>query len=181
MENISYRNVEFMAGDTIEDAINELKTYHEKGIKVNGSFNGKILYSDSDTIDSAYIKITGKTKIENDRLQQEWLEEYKRKEKEHKEKIPELIKEWVAKGKEILSEDKWELWEKCVPMRLNDLYKGFELGCCLEIIKALNTKTFEDAKKIIDEQDHSGMSFGLICSMLISFSDKGKEFVEYIK
>lgn len=38
-------------------------------------------------MDVAYKEITGKTKDEFDKAQQEWREEYNRKEKEHKEGV----------------------------------------------------------------------------------------------
>lgn len=101
---------------------------------------------------------------------------------EHENKIPELTKVWKAKGREILTEDKWELWDKIVPVRLGDLYQGIELGCCLEIVNILNKNgTLDEAKEKIENQDHSGMSFKLVCAMVRDFSDRGNEFVEFVK
>ena len=70
----------------------------------------------------------------------------------------------------------------CVPIRLDDLYHGMELGCCLDIVKELNAGCSLDvAKKIIEDQGHSGMSFGLVCSMVKSFCERGSEFVNYVQ
>src|SRR5574344_2081843 len=172
-----YRKIEFRGGQSIETAVKELKSYEEL---VCGSFNDKMLYSDVDDVDSAYMKIIGKTKREHDaevQLQNERYEERKRK---HKEAIPELTKEWIEKGNEILAEKYHETWAKCVPIRLDDLYQGFELGACLEIAKALNAGCeLEVAKGIIEGQGHSGMSFRLVCSMVKSFCDRGTEFASY--
>lgn len=133
-------------------------------------------------MDKAYKEITGKTKSEFDKSQQEWQENYKRQEREHKEKIPELSKVWMEKGRAVLTEDKWEYWEKIVPIRLDDLYQGMELGCCLDIVEILNNDgTLDEAKEKIENQGHSGMSFGLVCSMVREFSDRGKEFVDYVR
>jgi len=176
----SYREVEFYFGD-IEKAIEELKEYDKKGQKVFITFNGEKLYSDIDDLDSAYKKITGKTKAEFDEAERIRHEEYEEQQRKHKEAIPELTKEWIAKGKEVLEEKYLELWNKCVPMRLSDLYQGMELGMCLDIVKELNNGCeLQKAKEIIESQGHSGMSFGLICSMLKSFCDRGSEFVEYV-
>jgi hypothetical protein len=82
----------------------------------------------------------------------------------------------------ILDEKYRELWAECVPIRLSDLYNGMELGCCLDIVIELNNGCdINVAKKIITEQGHSGMSFGLVCSMVRSFCDRGLEFVNYVK
>lgn len=174
-----YREIEFCAGQNIESAVKELK---EQKDLVCGSFNGQILYSDIDDMDSAYKKITGKTKAEFDAELQRQNEEYEREEKQHKESIPELTKEWIEKGKTILAEKYHETWGECVPIRLGDLYRGMELGATLEIVKELNTGCeLETAKTIIEGQGHSGMSFGLVCSMVKSFCDRGEEFVNYVR
>ena len=70
-----------------------------------------------------------------------------------------MTEKWVKKGKQLLSEDKWKLWEEIVPIRLGDLYRGMELGATLEIVEILNNNgTLEEAKNAIENQDHSGMS-----------------------
>jgi hypothetical protein len=69
-----------------------------------------------------------------------------------------------------------------VPIRLDDLYQGMELKCCLDIVIELNNGcTLNEAKAIIESQGHSGMSFGLVCSMVKSFCDRGTEFVSYVR
>jgi len=180
--NKDYKQIEFTLGYTVEQAVNELLKRKEKGQLASGKFNGIMLYSDTVTFDSAYQEIIGKTKSKFDKEQQEWKDNYDRKEKEHKEEIPELSLVWMKKGREVLTEDKWEYWDKIVPIRLSDLYKGMELNACLEIVSILNNNgTLNEAKDRIDSQDHSGMSFGLVCSMIKEFSDRGSDFAEYVK
>ena len=174
-----YKKIEFSAGQDIESAVKELKEH--RGL-VCGSFNGQILYSDVDDIDSAFKKITGKTKAEFDAEIKADNERYKEEERKHKEAIPELTREWTSKGREILKEKYHELWEKCVPIRLGDLYQGMELDATLQIVKELNLGcSLEVAKEIIEKQGHSGMSFSLVCSMVKSFCDRGEEFVNYVR
>lgn len=175
-----YKKIEFNFGN-IEDAVRELLNYKEKGILAYGEFNCTMLYSDTVTLDNAYKEITGKTKAECDKAQQEWKENYDREQKEHKEQIPHLSKMWMEKGREILTSDKWDYWDQIVPVRLGDLYRGMELGCCLNIVEILNNNgTLDEAKKEIDSQNHSGMSYGLVRSMVETFSNRGKEFARYV-
>jgi len=174
-----YKEISFDGGINIESALKELKSHKEL---VCGSFNGQILYSDIDDIDSAYMKIMGKTKAEFDEEQRKWHEEYQEKKRKHEASIPELTKEWIEKGSVILDEKYREEWNRCVPIRLGDLYEGMELKACLDIVIELNNGcTLDAAKKIIDSQGHSGMSFGLVCSMVKSFCDRGNEFVNYVR
>lgn len=180
--NKNYDKVDFFAGNTVEEAVNELLNYKQQGRLVCGEFNGVVLYSDTVTMDSAYKQITGKTKSEFDKSQQEWKDNYDRQKKEHEDNIPSLTKEWIKKGREVLSEDKWDYWGEIVPIRLSDLYQGMELGACLEIVKILNSGgSLDEAKTEIENQGHSGMSFGLVCAMVKEFSERGNEFVDYVR
>ena len=87
----------------------------------------------------------------------------------------------MKKGREVLDKSKRELWDRIVPIRLNDLYQGMELKSCLDIVEILNKGTFEDAKKELETQKHTEMSFELICSMIKDFSPKGEEFIDYLR
>jgi len=178
----NYRKIEFDAGCSIEKAVKQLTRHKERGELVYGEFNSKKLYSDIDDVDSAYTKVTGKTKEDFDAAIEKENRRYEEDEKRHKESIPKLTEEWIEKGNAILDEKYHKTWAKCVPIRLGDLYHGMELGATLEIVKELNNGGDMDAaKKIIENQGHSGMSFGLVCSMVRSFCDRGKEFVDFVK
>lgn len=178
MAQQNYKEIEFGFGN-IESAVKELKSHNKL---VCGSFNGTMLYSDIDDLDSAYKKITGKSKAEHDAYLKAENDKYKEDERKHKEAIPELTKLWIEKGNTILDEKYRELWAKCVPVRLGDLYQGMELEMCLDIVLELNNGcSLDKAKAIIESQGHSGMSFGLVCSMVRSFCDRGEEFVNYVR
>ena len=174
----NYREIEFGFGN-IESAVRELKSHEDL---VCGSFNGIMLYSDIDDLDSAYVKITGKTEAEFDEAERKRSEEYNEQKRKHEEAIPELTKEWIQKGKEVLDEKYLELWAECVPVRLDDLYQGMELGNCLEIVEQLNKGgELENVKPLIENQGHSGMSHSIVCSMVKSFCERGEEFVNYVR
>ena len=72
--NKQYEEIEFWAGNDVEHAVDKLLEYKNKGKLACGSFNGTMLYSDTVTMDGAYIEITGKTKAELDKSHQEWLD-----------------------------------------------------------------------------------------------------------
>ena len=91
-----YREITFDAGDTIEAAVKYLKKQKDL---VCGSFNGEMLYSDIDDVNSAYKKVVGKTKAEFDACIASEKNSYKEEERKHKESIPELTKEWIKTGK----------------------------------------------------------------------------------
>lgn len=177
-----YEEIDFICGYTIRDCVNELIKYKYKGRFVYGVFNGHKLYSDTVTLDSAYKQITGLTKKEYDEEIERQYEESERAREEHQGKIPELAKEYMERARKIISKDKWMRWDEIVPIRLHDLYEGWELEQCLEVISKLNNKEdFECIKEFINKQGHSGMSFNLMCSMVEEFHDKGNELVDFLK
>lgn len=107
----------------------------------------------------------------------------KKQDEEHKAKIPELTEYWIEEGHKHISPEYWTLWDECVPIRLGDLYKGMELDCTLKLVKILNTSdniedTYQKAKEEIESQGHSGMSFGLVKSMIRSFHKNGIIFCD---
>ncbi len=63
----NYLEVRFMLGNTVEEAVNELLKYKERGQLACGKFNGITLYSDTVTMDGAHKEITGMTKAEFDK------------------------------------------------------------------------------------------------------------------
>lgn len=89
--------------------------------------------------------------------------------------------QYITKGHEVLDKSKWELWDEIVPIRLDDLYRGMELDCTLELEEILKTKSpeaFKKAREALGKQGHSGMSWGLMRSMVVAFCTNGKEFEE---
>ena len=181
----NYREIEFLCGWDIKRAVIELLEYKEKGELVCGDFNGHMLYSDTVTMDNAYLEIIGKTKADFDKEQEEWREELRIEEIELAEKAAqENISNWIERGHKLLSEDKWEEWDKIVPIRASDLYHGMELDNTLqiqEILKAnYSEEFFEKAKKCMEDQGHSGMSWSLVCAMIKEFCVHGEEFVMWL-
>lgn len=151
---------------------------------VFGMFNGVELLH-TDTPDEISIKLTGKTIAENEAAEKAWREEYNRKEREHKARIPELTEKYRKEARGVIPEDKLELWDEIVPIRLNDLYRGMELEEWLKMIRVLNEdkpkeERFATCKEIFDNAGHSGMSGNLVLSGLCEFHPDGKELAELI-
>ena len=173
---MEYKKINFLCGWTIERAVRELHERAKNGNKYCGEFNGNKLTSDM-SLDDAYMLCIGKTFEEFNKNQEESCQRLIKEEEEYKKKIPDLTTHWIEEGHKILSEDKWEMWDKCVPIRLSDLYRGMELGQCLDIIKTVREKSIADGIELMKNQGHSGMSWGLMKSMIKEFCDCGDEFL----
>jgi len=180
------KEIEFYPGDTIENAWKTLlKESAECEDTCFGKFNDHEILS-TDTLDEAYIKIMGKTKGQYNKEMQDWRDEYERKEKEHKDSIPSLIPVYCERARGVILEDQYDYWDKIVPIRLGDLYHGMELDCTLDLCKIMRNESIsleeriEKAKEAFDNQGHSGMSAGLVFSMIKAFCPHGKQVVEKI-
>ena len=180
------KKIEFYAGMDITDAWKLLlKESAECEDTCCGNFNGKEIYS-TDTLDEAYLKVVGKTKAEHDKAMQDWCDEYDRKEKEHKDNISNLVPGYCEKARGVILEDQYEYWDEIVPVRLGDLYHGMELDCTLDLCKIMRDESLsydERLRKAYDafmNQGHSGMSAGLVASMLRVFCPDGEDLADAV-
>lgn len=163
------KKIRFSLGSSIEDAYKLLKDNHPS----YGEFNEQKIYS-TESLDSMYLKITGKTKTQHYRS----VEDAKREMADHKKAIPGLSEKYISEAIGLVFSDKMDLWKKIVPIRLAALYHGMELSCTLEIAKLLKLESFDKADSLFRSQGHSGMSHSLVCQMLKEFIPSGKEFVK---
>lgn len=173
-----YKEIRFKGYTDIEEAVAILQEYNSRRELVCGTFNGHILYSDQVTIDNAYFELFGKSKEDFEKVKQECLEGLKQEHAEYERKLPELMDEWITKGREILTEEHWEDWEKCVLNQSNQLYENLPKQC-LEIVEALNAGcSLEEAKALLEQQEHSGASLVLVLEMIKQFSHRGRELAD---
>lgn len=180
------KQIEFLPGDSIDTAWKGLlRASADCGDTCFGEFNGKEIRS-TDTLDEAYMKILGKTKSEYEKEMQDWRDEYERQEKEHKDNIPNLTPIYREKARGVILEDQYEYWDKIVPIRLGDLYHGMELDATLDLCKIMRDESMsydERLKKAYDtfmDQGHSGMSAGLVASMLRTFCPDGHDLADAV-
>ena len=90
----------------------------------------------------------------------------------------------TKKGRE-LREELRELWRNATDEDLCDyadyIMKILPISFEEAHKRAKETRFRHQAKKEIENQNHSGMSFGLVCAMVKEFCSRGQEFVEYVK
>lgn len=180
MSRDNARKTEFYGG-TLEECVNALLKFQNRGESIVIDFKGHQLYSCDVTMDSAYLEVCGKTKAEYDKerekLRKEYLEERTREEAEVKAKIP----AWIKKGEAFIYPERAEEWKKCVEIRASDLYHGMDLDAAIEIMEKLESgATLDEAKELLDSQYYSGSLYGIVTSIIFSFSKQGPEFWEHI-
>ena len=182
IENKSYSNrIEFSAGQSIESAYKDLQEY----APAYGDFNDHTIYS-FETLDEIFQKIVGMTKDEYYKYAKEQEEKRQQELKTYKERIPELTTYYKDKARGIIPENKLKYWDRIVPIRLDDMYRGMELDCWLELIKILNDdkkpkeKRLKKCCKLFYKQGHSGMSGFLVLAGLKELHPLGYEVAAYI-
>lgn len=127
-----------------------------------------------------YKEVTGMTYAEYQTLLKERHDAYIKDAAEHEKKIPELKKFRENEGKKFVTKN-IDQWTECVIIRLRDLYQGMELTCLQELAPFINDEQFEEAKKKLNAQGHSGMSYGLMKSLIVTFFENGERFIDFLK
>ena len=166
-------------GTTLKECVNALLKYQSRGESVVVNFNGHKLYSADVTMDGAFQEVTGKTKAEFDKAQEEWRKEYRERQAREEAKAQEQIPYWLEKGSDLIYPERAEEWKQCVEARAKDLYHGMDLNAAIEIMEMLENGSLDDAKEVLEGQDHSGASYGMVRNIVFSFSKKGPEFWEH--
>ena len=112
-------------------------------------------------------------------MDKETLEDWEKERKAAEEKAKERIPSWIERGQALIFPERYEKWEQCVQDSVKHLYYGMDLDAALEIMEVLDKgASIEEAKKILDDQNHSGMSDEIVRSIIFHFSSKGPEFWE---
>lgn len=175
----NYTEVKMYWGD-IKSTVKKLIEHAYNGEFVYIDFNGTRLYSDTVSMDSAYLEICGKTYFDKIQSDKQYLAKLEEERVEYESTIPSQIQVWINKGHEVLSKSHWDYWDEIVPIRLSDMYQGMELRCCLDIVEAIKDGDLQKGKDLIDSQGHSGMSYGLVKAMVKEFADNGDDFIYYL-
>lgn len=173
-------------GQRVEDAYRLMKDYYKRtGKHCFVKFNQAVLYS-YDSKNTCYLKTTGKNKRQFDRYCKEELRKLRKKERLFKSRVPKLIKEYREKARGVLDEQYLDVWDSCVPIRVKDIYKGWDLKCMLELVKVLNREIpekerFKECKELLENQGHSGMSYRLVLYSMSALHKDGLKFIDYVK
>lgn len=178
MKHIKRLEVETICGDDIEKVFLRVKdcsiTY---GYATFAKFNGNEINS-YDSIDNAYLRITGVNRAEHKARQEAFLKKMEDDDVKHELKIPALTKEFIEKADGIIIAETMDAWKECVSVRLRGLYKGEELQAMLDIAVLINDGKFDEADELFRSHGHSGASHDLVRSMLESFIQDGELFTK---
>lgn len=168
--------------NSLHRAIHQFKTdYPDKRGFAN--FNDIYFFTDDLdlSIENLYLAITGKSRTERLHEQEKhWIESQKRKFTE-KQFYCHNISSFIKQGLAVLAPECHEEWIDLVPVRVMDLYNGYDLESFLELHHEIANSTFEKAKNVFESQGHSGMSASGVFLLLEKFSPNGKAFVEFLK
>jgi len=142
-------------------------------------FNIYEIYSDEDSLDSAYQKCVGISWLEFKTKQEK--AEMKRQEelKNFLNSVSKIKEDYLSNGHDVLDKKYWDLYEKLLDKSLYGMYHGWDLTQALEIIKMLNDNCpIKDAVAKFDNQGHSGFSHGLVRAEIQDLCDRGAVFFE---
>ena len=169
--------------NSIEDVVEKLLKLKAAGKHVYCNYKGVKLYSDSVTIDYAYILIYGCTKAK-------WIEKLKKEEEENQKKLEEdrkraivieNIPNIIESGKALIYPFRHEEWAKLVEADANGDYSGMITGVALEIMLAIEEeKPIEELVEMFKKQCDSGWSASLVRNIVMTYSRNGYPFYKAI-
>lgn len=164
----------------IDYAVKVLQEYQAKGESVYVEFEGHKLYSADITLDGAYKEITGQTKAEFDKAEEEKLENLKKEQAERKAQAVQNIPEWLERGEKLIPADKKEAWEKYVKQSAqSELRAGDDVKQVLDIMEKITSgASQEDIKKLIGEKGHTDTSQKFIRDVIKEFLGQDIEKLE---
>ncbi len=151
--------------------------------KITNTATGEVIFDNPYTHEPRFLqgaKVFGseaaKKSLESEAKRVEYLYEHAEEEKVESYKALSEIPEYIEAGKKYIFPEKLGEWEECVCYRFSDLYHGMDLKNALTVMSALDEgKSLEEVGKVIDD-GHSGMSYGMLCSIVLTFSKRGPEF-----
>lgn len=174
--------IKLCGGDTIDIAVNKLLKAKKDGRHAYCRFNDTILYSDTVTIDSAYLKICGCTKAEWEEKNRIIAEKIKKEREEREKAAIRDIPNKIEIGKKLIYPSRYDDWAEYVKADAEGMYLGGIMKCAIEIMTAIEEgKSVEELKEIFDEQGHSGWSAGLTRDTVMRFSKNGFEFYKAVR
>ncbi len=163
----------------LDEVVRELIRFRDAGFDVYCDFNGHKLYSKDISFDSAYLEVCGCTYSEYLRRSKERIAKWQEEQKREKEKATKNKLEWIVTGHKYIPEQLWSEWEKCIDIRIKDLYNGVEIEYALNIMRAYEIGTpVEKISEMIESQHHSGASYSILKSIITYFYPKGNELFQ---
>lgn len=140
-------------------------------------FNREMIYSDEDSLDSAYMKIVGRTYTEHLKKIKEEEKRMKEAEEEYERNKPSLYNELIERGHEVIDKKYWFTFDKLVAKSLDDVYYGYDIKCAIEIVEMIKEKKlFEEIRQKISDQGHSNWSVGITLAEVKDICDEGPVF-----
>ena len=175
-ENKKYEELKLDVGTDLEEAVNELLNLKKLGKKVFCEFNGVILDSETVTMDSAYLMLTGRTKKEIDLIEKN--NEKERKLLEAIDRIPEQIK----RGRNLIYPNHFKEWAVDVTNGAIGSTNGKVIDNVLDIMEAISfNRPIEAIVAIYDNQDYKVNKRWyktLVRTYVMKYSKNGFDFYE---
>ena len=186
------KEIPLQGGDTIESAVYTLLAAKARGQSVYCEFFSRPydkyikLYSDTVSMDSAYMEIAGYTKAYHDKFLEEYYKDFEREKEENRERMKANFLNWIKIGETLIFPERCAEWEKYVVDQFSgscskyaDPYYTISLfDCGLKIMTAIeNGASIEEAKKIFYDECNKD-SMDEVRTTVLRFSSKGPEFWE---
>lgn len=91
------------------------------------------------------------------------------------------MEDYIDRGKQIIFPENYEDWTSCVKNRMQDSYHGADIETALQVMEALeNEDDLYEIEESLNKTTFSSNAHFLILKIILSFSKRGPEFLEFI-
>lgn len=97
-----------------------------------------------------------------------------------------VVMSLIDKGKDVIAADYWYTWKDFVIASIHDINSGFEIACCLALVKLLNddnhklSHIFDCCYDELQKQCHTKHTFENVMHCIAHLHYLGKLFVVYV-
>lgn len=89
----------------------------------------------------------------------------------------------IGLGKKYIYPQRKEEWERCVDIRIRDIYEGMDVNWAIQVMMKLDKddeNSLEEAHKLLNSQEHSGASYMISLAIVRDFAKRGPEFARKV-
>lgn len=177
-------SISFPCGTTIDEALKLLrdtaKEYSTFSPTVVCADFNDITLTSTMTDDEAYLAITGKTKAQHKKEQQEYFDSIKRSDEAYRDKFTDTLKMYKEVSKKYIKLEDFKDFCKDLDEYLNIGYRTFIIDCLFEVISIAKRDTelediIAEVRDKVDKQGHSGNTAYQLYKLVRKYCPHGED------
>lgn len=168
--------------DNLKGLIYWIKDCKEANENYYYEFEDKIYYTLLDDEESCYKRVTGISRDEFIKQEEEYKEKLHNKMAKIKKQMAlNNMPQWIEDGNKLIYPQKQKDWKDLIELRIEGEPYGKDVAIAIQVMKSLESDgDFQTAYDIIKERNLSGSEYSSVLSLVVNFYKKGTAFYRFI-